>query len=217
MPIPYTKLVIEHFKNPHNVGEIENPDVKVTEGSPACGDMITLYLKVDPETNRIVDIKFRSYGCASNIATGSIITDLAIGKTVEEALKISWKDAAEALGGLPPVKIHCSVLAADALHSAVEIYLEKKGFLKEKIPTTLEVIFQKLSHVINPETGIDIVKSKLIKSVEIQNGIVKINLNLAKDNQFAQNIREEIIERIEYLWDVKEIQVVFLGWNESKN
>lgn len=211
MPIPYTKLVIEHFKNPHNVGEIENPDVKVTEGSPACGDMLTLYLKVDPKTHKITDIKFRSYGCASNIATGSIITDLVIGKTVEEALNISWKDAADALGGLPPVKVHCSVLAADALHSAVEIYLEKNGLLKEKVPTTVEIIFQRLSHVIDPATGIDIVKSKLIENVKIGNGIVKIYIKLPKDYQFAQNIKEEIIERIEYLWDVKEIQVVFLG------
>jgi len=126
MPVPYTKLVIEHFKNPHNVGEIEDADVKVTEGSAACGDMITLYLKVDPQTQRIVDVKFKSYGCASNIATASIITDLVKGKTIEEAKKITWKDAAEALGGLPPVKVHCSVLAADALHSAVDLYLEKK-------------------------------------------------------------------------------------------
>jgi len=89
MPIPYTKLVIEHFKNPHNVGEIPDADVKVTEGSPACGDMITLYLKIDPETKKIVDVKFKSYGCASNIATASIITDLVKGKTVEEAKNIS--------------------------------------------------------------------------------------------------------------------------------
>lgn len=211
MPTPYTKLVIEHFKNPHNVGEIESPDVKVTEGSPACGDMLTLYLKVDPDTRKIVDIKFRSYGCASNIATGSIITDLAKGKTVEEATKITWKEAAEALGGLPPVKVHCSVLAADALHSALEIYLEKNNLLKEKKPTTIEVIFQKLSHVINPMTGIDVVKSKLIKNVTVDNGVIIIEVDLAEDFQFAGNIREEIIERVEYLWDVKEIRVKFIG------
>jgi len=211
MPTPYTKLVIEHFKNPHNVGEIESSDVKVTEGSPACGDMLTLYLKVDPDTRKIVDIKFRSYGCASNIATGSIITDLAKGKTVEEATKITWKEAAEALGGLPPVKVHCSVLAADALHSALEIYLEKNNLLKEKKPTTIEVIFQKLSHVINPMTGIDVVKSKLIKNVTVDNGVIIIEIDLAEDFQFAGNIREEIIERVEYLWDVKEIRVKFIG------
>ena len=211
MPVPYTKLVIEHFKNPHNVGEIEDADVKVTEGSPACGDMITLYLKVDPQTQRIVDVKFKSYGCASNIATASIITDLVKGKTIEEAKKITWKDPAEALGGLPPVKVHCSVLAADALHSAVDLYLEKNGLVTEKEPTTLEKVYEKLSHVTNPETGIDIVKSRLIKSVNVGNGIITIKLNLASDFQFIDNIREEIQERLQYLWDIKEINILLEG------
>ena len=211
MPTPYTKLVIEHFKNPHNVGEIEDADVKVTEGSPACGDMLTLYLKVDPLTHKIVDVKFRSYGCASNIATGSIMTDMVKGKTIEEAEKITWKDAAEALGGLPPVKVHCSVLAADALHSALEIYVEKNGLEKEKKPTTVEIVFQKLSHVINPENGVDIVKSKIIKNVKVENGIISIGLEIPEDSQFAGNIKEEILERLEYLWDIKEVKVVFTG------
>jgi NifU-like protein involved in Fe-S cluster formation/metal-sulfur cluster biosynthetic enzyme len=211
MPTPYTKLVIEHFKNPHNVGEIEDADVKVTEGSPACGDMLTLYLKVDPLTHKIVDVKFRSYGCASNIATGSIMTDMVKGKTIEEAEKITWKDAAEALGGLPPVKVHCSVLAADALHSALEIYVEKNGLEKEKKPTTVEIVFQKLSHVINPENGVDIVKSKIIKNVKVENGIISIELEIPGDFQFAGNIKEEILERLEYLWDIKEVKVVFTG------
>jgi len=211
MPTPYTKLVIEHFKNPHNVGEIEDADVKVTEGSPACGDMLTLYLKVDPLTHKIVDVKFRSYGCASNIATGSIMTDMVKGKTIEEAEKITWKDAAEALGGLPPVKVHCSVLAADALHSALEIYVEKNGLEKEKKPTTVEIVFQKLSHVIDPENGVDIVKSKIIKKLKVENGIISIGLEIPEDSQFAGNIKEEILERLEYLWDIKEVKVVFTG------
>lgn len=209
MPIPYTKLVIEHFKNPHNVGEIPDADVKVTEGSPACGDMITLYLKIDPNTNKIIDVKFKSYGCASNIATASIITDLVKGKTIEEARNITWKDAAEALGGLPPVKVHCSVLAADALHSAVELYLEKNGLIKEREPTTVDKIYERLSHVMNPETGIDLVKSKLVRSVSIADGIVEIVLNVSEDFQFAGNIKEEIMERLQYLWDIKEIKVLF--------
>ncbi len=211
MPTPYTKLVIEHFKNPHNIGEIEDADVKVTEGSPACGDMLTLYLKVDPSTHKIVDVKFQSYGCASNIATGSIMTDMVKGKTIEEAEKITWKDAAEALGGLPPVKVHCSVLAADALHSALEIYVEKKGLVKERKPTTVEIIFQKLSHVINPENGIDIVKSKIIKTLKVENGTISIELEIPEDSQFAGNIKEEILERLEYLWDIKEVKVIFIG------
>jgi len=211
MPVPYTKLVIEHFKHPHNVGKIKNADVKVTEGSPACGDMLTLYLKVDPETHRIEDIKFQSFGCASNIATGSILTDIVKGKEIEEAAKITWKDAVEALGGLPTVKIHCSVLAADALHSAVEIYMEKAGLAKEKTPTTKEIIMSKLSHVVDPLTGIDIVRSNLIKTINIKDGVVRVMLNLPKDHQFAKNIKEEILERLEHLWDVTEVKVIFEG------
>lgn len=211
MPVPYTKLVIEHFKHPHNVGEIKNADVKVTEGSPACGDMLTLYLKVDPETHVIKDIKFQSFGCASNIATGSILTDIVKGKKIEEAAKITWKDAVEALGGLPTVKIHCSVLAADALHSAVEIYMEKTGLVKEKKPTTKEIVMSKLSHVVDPLTGIDIVRSGLIKTIHIKDGVVTVILDLPKEHQFAKNIEEEILERLEHLWDVTEVKVIFEG------
>ena len=120
----------------HNVGKLENPDATATELSQACGDMVKLYLKVDEKTKQIGDIKFESYGCASNIATGSIITDLAIGKTLEEAKKLNWKVAAEALGGLPPVKVHCAVLAVDALRTAIENYEHQHGLLKEKVPTT---------------------------------------------------------------------------------
>ncbi|MGB9593759.1 MAG: iron-sulfur cluster assembly scaffold protein, partial [Anaerolineae bacterium] len=129
MPIPYSEKVIEHFKNPRNVGRMEDYDAKATEGSPACGDMVTLYLKVDEETKTIKDIKFESYGCASNIATGSIITELAKGKTLDEARKISWKAAAEELGGLPAVKVHCSVLAVDTLRAAIRNYEEKHGLV----------------------------------------------------------------------------------------
>ena len=211
MPVPYTKLVIEHFKHPHNVGKIKNADVKVTEGSPACGDMLTLYLKVDPETHRIEDIKFQSFGCASNIATGSILTDIVKGKEIEEAAKITWKDAVEALGGLPTVKIHCSVLAADALHSAVEIYMEKTGLAKEKKPTTKEIVMSKLSHVVDPLTGIDIVRSNLIKTINIKDDTVTVVLNLPKDHQFAKNIEEEVLERLEHLWDVTGVKVIFEG------
>ncbi len=209
MPTPYTKLVIEHFRNPHNVGEIKDADVKVTEGSPACGDMLTLYLKVDPETKKIIDVKFQSFGCASNIATGSIITDLVKGKTIEEARKITWKDAADALGGLPPVKVHCSVLAADALHSAVEIYMEKNGLVKEHVPATKEIVLSKLTHVINPETGMDIVKSGLVKKIEIEQGAITVHISIPKDSQFSGSIKEEINERLEYLWDVKEVKICF--------
>ena len=125
MAFPYNDTVLEHFRNPRNVGCIDNPDGKATEGSPACGDMVSVYITVDPKTNVITDIKFESYGCASNIATGSIITEMAKGKTIEEAKKITWKEASDALGGLPPIKAHCSVLAVEGLRSAIQNYEEK--------------------------------------------------------------------------------------------
>lgn len=208
MSIPYTKKVLEHFMHPHNVGKMEDSDALATEGSPACGDMVRLYLKIDEKSKKIQDIKFESYGCASNIATGSIITDLAKGKTIDAAKKINWKMAAEELGGLPPVKVHCAVLAVDALRTAIENYEHQHGLLKEKIPTTDKVIFKRLAGVINPLAGLDVVKTKLVKEVKIQDGHVTVYVELPPNHQFANNVKNEIIERIEPLWDVKNVKVV---------
>jgi nitrogen fixation NifU-like protein len=209
MPLPYSELVMEHFRHPRNVGRIEDADAKAMEGSPACGDMVAVYLKVDPETHRIADIRFESYGCASNIATGSIITELAKGKTLEEAKKISWKEASEALGGLPPVKTHCSVLAVDGLRAAIQNYEERHGLVKERVPTTVEVVRKRLKRVMNPMSGLDLVRTKLVKEVEVAEGHVRVVIDLPADHQFAANIREEIIEKIEPLWDVEQLVVEF--------
>jgi len=122
---PYSEKVIEHFRNPRNVGEIENPDGVGHVGNPICGDIMELYIKV--KDNIIVDAKFKTFGCGAAIATSSMVTEMVKGKTIEEALKISNKVVAEALGGLPPVKMHCSVLAEEALKSAIEDYLKKQG------------------------------------------------------------------------------------------
>jgi nitrogen fixation NifU-like protein len=121
----YSQKVMEHFKNPHNMGEIPDADGVGTVGNPVCGDLMTIYIKV--KDNRLEDIKFKTYGCGSAIATSSMITDIARGKTLEEALKITRADVADSLGGLPPVKMHCSNLAADALHAAIEDYYKKCG------------------------------------------------------------------------------------------
>jgi nitrogen fixation NifU-like protein len=209
MSLPYTQKVLEHFMHPHNVGKMEDADASSTEGSPACGDMVKLYLKVDENSKVINDIKFESYGCASNIATGSIITDLAKGKTLEEAKTIDWKIANEALGGLPSVKVHCAVLAVDALRTAIENYEHQHGLLKEKIPTTEKIVMKRLSRVINPLAGLDVVRTRLVKKVDIANGRVTVDVGLPEDHQFANNVKNEIIERIEQLWDVKEVVVVF--------
>jgi len=209
MPLPYSAIVMEHFRNPRNVGRIEDADAKGVEGSPACGDMVAVYLKVDPETHVITDIKFESYGCASNIATGSIITELAKGKTIEEAKKLTWKDAAEALGGLPPIKVHCSVLAIDGLRAAIENYEEKHGLVKERKPTTEELVRKRLKRVVNPVVGLDIVRSNLVKDVEVKDGVVRVVLDLPADHQFAAAIQEDIVDKLESRWDVNEVIVEF--------
>jgi len=210
MPLPYSEKILEHFKHPHNVGKIDNPDAKTTEGSPACGDMVSLYLKVDEKEKRITDIRFESYGCASNIATGSIITDMAKGKTLEEAKKITWRMASEKLGGLPPVKVHCAVLAVDALKSAIDNYEQKHGLIKEKIKTTKDIVLKRLKHVINPIVGLDIVKANIVKSIKVGEGKVTVTVDIPEENQFAGNIKDEIIERIKPLWDIKEVKVEFI-------
>lgn len=120
---PYSKQVMEHFKNPHNVGDLDNPDGIGHVGNPACGDIMELYIKV--EDNIIVEAKFKTFGCGAAIATSSMVTDMVKGKSVEEALKISNDAVTEALGGLPKQKRHCSVLAEEALHSAIKDYHEK--------------------------------------------------------------------------------------------
>jgi nitrogen fixation NifU-like protein len=121
----YSEKVMELFKKPHNLGRMKNPDGVGKVGNPLCGDVMYIYIKV--KDNILKDIKFETFGCAAAIATSSMITDLAKGKTLEEALKITRENVAQEVGGLPPIKLHCSNLAADALHEAIKDYLKKKG------------------------------------------------------------------------------------------
>ena len=209
MKFPYSETVLEHFRHPRNVGKIENADGKAIEGSPACGDMVSVYINVDPKTKTLTDIKFESYGCASNIATGSIITELAKGKTLDEAKRITWKDASEALGGLPKIKAHCSVLAVEGLRSAIENYEERHGIVKDRKPTTVEIVRKRLKKVMNPLSGLDLVRTNLIQDIKVKDGAVRVVVDLPADNQFASAIKEEIVEKTESLWDVKEVAVEF--------
>lgn len=123
----YSAKVIEHFQNPRNVGEIPNADGVGTVGNPSCGDIMSMYIKV--ENNIIVDIKFKTFGCGAAIATSSITTEMVKGKTVDKAERLTRNDVAEALDGLPPIKMHCSNLATDALRAAIENYRARQ---KEK-------------------------------------------------------------------------------------
>ncbi len=124
MPM-YSEKVMEHFTNPRNIGEIDDPDGVGEVGNPVCGDMMKFTIKV--ENNRIEDVKYFTFGCGAAIAVSSMVSEMAKGKTVEEALNITNKQVAEALGGLPGNKMHCSNLGADALHKAIQDYMEKKG------------------------------------------------------------------------------------------
>ena len=121
----YTDIVMDHFMNPRNVGEIENPDGQGTYGSPVCGDMMQIQIKVDNDV--ITDAKFKTFGCGSAIASSSMATEMIIGKTIDEALEISNKQIIDELGGLPPVKVHCSVLADHAIKCAIYDYAQKHG------------------------------------------------------------------------------------------
>ena len=120
----YSKKVLEHFENPRNVGAMENPDGLGKQGNPVCGDVMEIAIRV--RDNKIEDAKFRTFGCCAAIATSSMVTEMVKGKTLEEAEKISKKAVAESLDGLPPAKMHCSNLAADALHDAIKDYKEKQ-------------------------------------------------------------------------------------------
>jgi len=126
----YNETVMEHFTNPRNVGEIEDADGVGEVGSPQCGDIMKIFLKV--EDNIIKDIKFKTFGCASAIASSSIMTEMVKGRTIEEALALTNKDVVDALGGLPPAKVHCSVLAEQAIRAAIEDYRAKKEGSKEQ-------------------------------------------------------------------------------------
>lgn len=121
----YSEKVMDHFRNPRHVGEIEQPDGVGEVGNPVCGDMMTFYIKVND--NRLEDVKFKTFGCGAAIAVSSMVADMAVGKTLDEAMNITNADVAKELGGLPPNKLHCSNLGADALHEAIKAYRARKG------------------------------------------------------------------------------------------
>jgi len=126
----YSEEVMEHFRNPRNVGDMEKPDGTGHVGNPVCGDIMELYIRVN--NNVITDAKFKTFGCGAAIATSSMVTEMVKGKSIDEALEISNKAVASALGGLPPTKMHCSVLAEEALKSAIDDYHSKQKKSKSK-------------------------------------------------------------------------------------
>ena len=182
----YSKKVMEFFRNPKNVGKIEDASVTATVGSIACGDMIKLYLKTDDE--RIEDAKFESYGCAANIATSVAVTELAKGKTIEEAEEITYKDVEEFLDGLPKIKSHCAVLSVRALKVALIKYNIKRG----KIPPDLKIAKKILNGVIDLASGESILKSDKIKDLKVEGK--KISIIFRDRDELMEDVENQIRE-----------------------
>ncbi|MEM0504799.1 MAG: iron-sulfur cluster assembly scaffold protein [Sulfolobales archaeon] len=165
VPLTYSRKVLELFRNPRNVGRMENPDAEAIAGSLACGDMIAIYLRIEESSEKIVDAKFESYGCAANIAAASILTEMIKGKSVREAWNISWRDISNELDGLPPVKYHCGVLAVGALKRAIRAYYEKRS-KPEWLPKELT---QEEKHTLEEETLMEILANKMRNQKQLQN------------------------------------------------
>jgi nitrogen fixation NifU-like protein len=136
MPLPYNPKVLELFRNPKNLGKMDDATIVAVAGNPACGDMITFYLKIGDQ-DIVEKASFESYGCAANIATASIVTEMVKGMKLEDAWKITWKSVAEAVGGLPSIKFHCGILAVGALKRALRAYCKKKGLSPSWLPEEL--------------------------------------------------------------------------------
>jgi NifU-like protein involved in Fe-S cluster formation len=161
-PLPYNPKILELFKNPKNLGKMEDATVTAVAGNPLCGDMITFYLKIDSQ-DVIAKASFESYGCAANIATSSIVTEMIKGMKLEEAWKISYKSVAEAVGGLPSIKFHCGILAVGALKRAIRKYYASRGAtpswltaepsFEEKQALEEEELAKVLSRRMKPEEG----------------------------------------------------------------
>jgi len=194
----YSQKVIEHFMNPRNVGELPDADVKATEGSMACGDMVTLWLKVNPKTLVIEKITFKSYGCASNIATCSVLTEMVKGKTLEEAKKITFKQLVDELEGLPLIKFHCAVLAVDTLKSAIRLYEEQHGLVKELVVDE-HLIRSRLRRVLHPNWGKDIITLRMVKGFKLKDGVIELDLVFKKDDPFKDHVLEELDEKLGHL------------------
>jgi len=191
----YSEKVMDHFKNPRNVGVMEDADVTSKVGSVACGDLIKLYLKFDPDRNRIKDIKFESYGCAANIATSSMMTEMVKGKTIDEARKVTFKDISETLGGLPRIKLHCAVLSRQGLETAFLKYEAKRGRVKIDEPFVNKI----LRGVLDPVQGIDIISAKILQGTKIEDKKIALDLKAKPDSELAKSLAEDIQDAFEGL------------------
>lgn len=185
----YTEKVLDHFKNPRNPGRIEDADVTAKVGSAACGDMVQLYMKVDPDTEVIEDITFESFGCAANIASTSVTTTLAKGKTLEEAKGVHFKDVVEELGGLPKHKVHCAQLATSSLKAAIMKYEALVG----KRAVDEDFVKRMLTGVLDPAKGLNIVAAKRVDLIEVEGKRVKVVLSEDLDEETRSTMAEDVL------------------------
>lgn len=185
----YTEKVLDHFKNPRNPGRIEDADVTAKVGSAACGDMVQLYMKVDPDTEVIEDIKFESFGCAANIASTSVTTELAKGKTLEEAKNVHFKDVVEELGGLPKHKVHCAQLATSGLKAAIMKYEAKRG----KRAVDEDFVKRIMTGVLDPAKGLNIIAAKRVDLIEVEGKRVKVVLSKDIDEETRSTMAEDVL------------------------
>jgi nitrogen fixation NifU-like protein len=191
----YSEKVMDHFKNPRNVGVMDDADVTSKVGSVACGDLIKLYLKFDPDRDQIKDIKFESYGCAANIATSSMMTEMVKGKTIEEARKVTFKDISETLGGLPRIKLHCAVLSRQGLETAFLKYEAKRGRVKMDEPFVNKI----LRGVLDPVQGVDIISAKILQSTKIEGNKITLDLKAKPGSGLEKSLTEDIQDAFEGL------------------
>ena len=191
----YSEKVMDHFKNPRNVGVIEDADVTSKVGSISCGDLIKLYLKFDPDRDQIKDIKFESHGCAANIAASSMMTEMVKGKTIEEAKNVTFKNISENLGGLPRIKLHCTVLSRQGLETAFLKYEAKRGRVKMDEPFVNKI----LRGVLDPVQGVDIISAKILEATEIEGNKIALDLKAKPDSELAKSLTEDIHDAFEGL------------------
>jgi nitrogen fixation protein NifU and related proteins len=209
MALKYTEKTIDHFTKPRNLGTVENANAEATEGSPACGDMVNYTLNINPDTLIIEDIKFKSYGCASNIATASIATEMVMGKHIDEVKLMGTTQAASELGGLPPVKMHCSVLAINGIKAAIREFEKKIGRIEDEVRIITEKsLLNILKNVMHPKHGKNLVDNENIQRIRIDGQDIFIIITLEPDEEmFASNIHDEVMEHLEAMKCTHEIMV----------
>lgn len=210
MAIKYSQKVIQEFTDPANVGKLNDANAGATEGSAACGDMITYSMVINEETHVIEEVKFLSYGCASNIATASMATKIAKGLTIEEVKHLSPKTVTDALEGLPAVKIHCSVLAINGLKSAIHQWEVDHGLVEapEAPQITRELVLETLRNVIHPETGVNIAKMNMVRDIQIDGTSLFVELLMGEtEEMYYENIEEEAREQLEGIAGVTTVTV----------